>query len=94
MKLTHFQSGEEDSPPDVLAFVITLLMMMIFFKGVKKSVMFNHVMNAINLLSCVVIVCFGLWFCRLYNWSPFMPFGIKGVIHGAVCGNFDLCIYL
>ncbi len=45
--------------------------------------MFNHFMNAINLLSCVVIISFGLWFIRFQNWSPFMPFGLKGVIHGA-----------
>lgn len=57
--------------------------MMIFFRGVKRSVMFNHLMNVINLMSCLVIVLFGLWFCRLQNWRPFMPFGLKGVIHGA-----------
>ena len=58
-------------------------MMMIFFRGVKRSVMFNHIMNAINLLSCVVIVGFGLWFCRWSNWSVFLPFGFRGVFHGA-----------
>ena len=47
--------SSDDNPwsPDFLAFFITLLMMMIFFKGVKKSVMFNHIMNAINLLGCI-----------------------------------------
>ena len=75
--------SDSDSPPDILAFIITLLMMMIFFKGVKKSVLFHHFMNGINLLSCVIIIGFGLWFCRWHNWSPFMPFGFKGVIHGA-----------
>ena len=30
-----------------------------------------------------VIVSFGLWFCNHNNWSPFMPYGMKGVIHGA-----------
>ena len=81
-KFSRF-SGSGDNPPDILAFIITLLMMMIFFRGVKRSVMFNHVMNAINLMSCVIIVGFGLWFCRGYNWTPFMPFGLKGVVHGA-----------
>lgn len=76
-------SNDDQNPPDIFAFVITLLMMMIFFRGVKRSVMFNHVMNAINLLACVVIISFGLWFCRWHNWEHFMPFGIKGVLHGA-----------
>ena len=73
----------EGNPPDLLAFIITLLMMMIFFKGVKKSVQFNHVMNAINLVAFIVMVSVGLWFCHFQNWSPFLPFGMKGVIHGA-----------
>ena len=78
-----FYQGSDENPPDILAFIITLLMMTIFFRGVKRSVMFNHIMNAINLMSCVIIVGFGLWFCRGYNWTPFMPFGLKGVVHGA-----------
>ena len=73
----------KDNPPDLLAFIITLLMMMIFFKGVKKSVQFNHVMNAINLVAFIVMVSVGLWFCHFQNWRPFLPFGFKGVIHGA-----------
>ena len=81
--LSILGSDDNNSPPDILAFIITLLMMMIFFRGVKKSVMFHHLMNVINLLSCVVIIGFGLWFCRFHNWTPFLPFGFKGVIHGA-----------
>ena len=48
-----WSSDDDPWSPDFLAFFITLLMMMIFFKGVKKSVMFNHIMNAINLLGCI-----------------------------------------
>ena len=36
-----------------------------------------------NPFNNVVIVSFGLWFCKIDNWNPFMPYGIKGVIHGA-----------
>ncbi len=39
-----------EGPPDILAFTITLLMMVLFFYGVKKSVVFNHVLNVFNLV--------------------------------------------
>lgn len=48
-----------DGPPDVLAFSITVLMTLLFFHGVKKSVMFNHVLNVFNVLSWLTIMLCG-----------------------------------
>ncbi len=67
-----FHSG---APPDVLAFTVTLLMTLLFFFGVKKSVVFNHVLNVANLASWIVTVGVGLFFVRAENWKDFMPFG-------------------
>ncbi len=64
-----------EGPPDILAFTITLLMMLIFFYGVKRSVTFNHVLNVFNLLSWIITVGLGLFFVRPENWEDFMPFG-------------------
>lgn len=72
-----------EGPPDILGFVITILMMLIFFKGVKKSVMFNNVLNVVNLASWIIIVLVGMWFTKIDNWTPFMPFGFSGVVRGA-----------
>ena len=72
-----------EGPPDVLAFAITMLMVVLFFYGVKKSVVFNHVLNVVNLATWVVIVFFGIFFIRGENWSDFMPFGFSGVLKGA-----------
>ena len=66
-----------DAPPDILAFLITLAMMQVFFEGVKRSVLFNNILNVINLASWMIIVLVGLWFIKASNWSDFMPFGFR-----------------
>ena len=50
-----------DGPPDLLAFIITCLMTLLFFHGVKKSVMVNHVLNVFNAISWLTIVLCGPW---------------------------------
>ena len=72
-----------ENPPDIIAFLITLCMMTLFFFGVKKSVLFNHVLNVFNLISLCVTVGFGLFFVQKENWEDFMPFGLSGVLKGA-----------
>ena len=57
-----------DSPPDLLAFSITLAMMFVFFFGVKESVAFNHALNVVNVIAWVVIVFVGLFFADFENW--------------------------
>ena len=72
-----------NAPPDVLAMGITIVMMFIFFEGVKRSVVFNNVLNVINLFSWIIIVGIGSWFIKKENWDDFMPFGFSGVLKGA-----------
>lgn len=72
-----------NAPPDVLAMGITIVMMLIFFEGVKRSVVFNNVLNVINLFSWIIIVGIGSWFIKKENWDDFMPFGFSGVLKGA-----------
>ena len=82
--ITTAWAGEVwNAPPDILAMCITLAMMLIFFEGVKRSVLFNNILNVINLLSWIIIVGIGVWFIKKENWSHFMPFGFSGVLKGA-----------
>ncbi|XP_025413084.1 probable cationic amino acid transporter isoform X2 [Sipha flava] len=72
--------------PDVLAAGITLLMMVLLAAGVKKSLMFNHLMNAINLAAWVFLISAGLFYVNLDNWTKndgFLPNGWGGVFKGA-----------
>ncbi|XP_051162652.1 probable cationic amino acid transporter isoform X1 [Leptopilina boulardi] len=73
-------------PPDFLAFVITLLMMLLMAAGVKKSLMFNNVLNTINLAIWVFIMTAGLFYVDSSNWTEhkgFLPYGWSGVFTGA-----------
>ncbi|KAK9728725.1 hypothetical protein QE152_g17035, partial [Popillia japonica] len=70
------------SPPDFLAFVITLLMMLLLAAGVKKSLIFNNILNAINLAVWVFVMSAGLFYVDSDNWSKhqgFLPYGWSGL---------------
>ncbi|XP_026813040.1 cationic amino acid transporter 2 isoform X1 [Rhopalosiphum maidis] len=72
--------------PDILAAGITLLMMVLLAAGVKKSLIFNHLMNVINLGAWVFLMGAGLFYVNLDNWTKndgFLPNGWGGVFKGA-----------
>jgi solute carrier family 7 (cationic amino acid transporter), member 14 len=65
-----------------MAFSITLLMMLVLVAGVKKSLFFNNVLNAINLSVWVFIMTAGLFYINIHNWTDhkgFLPYGWSGV---------------
>ncbi|CAK1554800.1 unnamed protein product [Leptosia nina] len=73
-------------PPDFLAFTITALMTLVLVAGVKKSLIFNNVLNIINLSVWVFIITAGLFYAKWDNWSShhgFLPYGWSGVFSGA-----------
>ncbi|XP_072155543.1 LOW QUALITY PROTEIN: solute carrier family 7 member 14 [Bemisia tabaci] len=73
-------------PPDFLASIITVLMTILIAAGVKKSLVFNNVLNAINLAAWVFIMSAGLFYVNTDNWSQhkgFLPYGWSGVFTGA-----------
>ncbi|KAJ0183707.1 hypothetical protein K1T71_000130 [Dendrolimus kikuchii] len=73
-------------PPDFLAFGITLMMMCVLIAGVKKSLFFNNLLNAINLSVWVFIMTAGLFYVDISNWTDhkgFLPYGWSGVFSGA-----------
>lgn len=68
--------------PDFLAFIITLLMMLLMAAGVKKSLIFNNVLNVINLAIWVFVMTAGLFYVDTDNWTKhdgFLPNGWSGV---------------
>ncbi|XP_056633072.1 high affinity cationic amino acid transporter 1 [Diorhabda sublineata] len=72
--------------PDFLAFVITLLMMLLLAAGVKKSLIFNNILNVINLAVWVFVMTAGLFYVNTDNWTKhkgFLPKGWSGVFTGA-----------
>ncbi|KAF9804725.1 hypothetical protein SFRURICE_007628 [Spodoptera frugiperda] len=85
-KRTHDTKNNPSKPPDVLAFGITLMMMLILIAGVRKSLFFNNLLNAINLSIWVFIMTAGLFYVDVSNWTEhngFLPYGWSGVFTGA-----------
>uniref|UniRef100_A0A182SI17 Amino acid permease/ SLC12A domain-containing protein n=1 Tax=Anopheles maculatus TaxID=74869 RepID=A0A182SI17_9DIPT len=69
-------------PPDFIAFGITLVMTFILALGASKSVLFNNVLNTVNLASWVFILTAGLFYVDTNTWTEhegFLPFGWSGV---------------
>uniref|UniRef100_A0A8C8VQA1 Solute carrier family 7 member 14 n=1 Tax=Pelusios castaneus TaxID=367368 RepID=A0A8C8VQA1_9SAUR len=75
----------EESYPDLLALLIAVIVTIIVAMGVKNSVGFNNLLNAINLVVWIFIMIAGLFFVNSDNWSEgqFLPFGWSGVLKGA-----------
>lgn len=70
----------------MVAFVITLLMTLLMAAGVKKSLVFNNVLNAVNLAVWVFVMSAGLFYVDSKNWTEhkgFLPYGWSGVSESA-----------
>ncbi|KAL9872001.1 probable cationic amino acid transporter [Glossina fuscipes] len=73
-------------PPDFIAFSITLIMTFILALGASKSVVFNHILNAINLATWVFVMTAGMFYVDSSTWTEhqgFLPYGWSGVFSGA-----------
>uniref|UniRef100_A0A8C1MM17 Solute carrier family 7 member 14b n=1 Tax=Cyprinus carpio TaxID=7962 RepID=A0A8C1MM17_CYPCA len=75
----------EESYPDLLALLITMVVTVIVSLGVKNSVSFNNALNVVNLVVWVFMVFAGLFFLSGENWENgrFLPYGWSGVLQGA-----------
>lgn len=65
------------------AAVIILLITAIVSRGVKESTRFNNVIVLMKIAIILLFIIVGIGYVKPDNWSPFMPFGMKGVILSA-----------
>nr|WGD70980.1 amino acid permease [Bacillus subtilis] len=63
--------------------VIILLITAIVSRGVKESTRFNNVIVLMKIAIILLFIIVGIGYVKPDNWSPFMPFGMKGVILSA-----------
>jgi len=65
------------------AAVIVLLVTVILVIGIRESASFNAAMVILKLAVVLFVIAAGIAHVDTANWSPFMPFGFKGVASGA-----------
>lgn len=68
-----------DLPAVIIIFVITYLLN----RGVQETARFNGIMVIVKLAIVLLFIGVGAFYVKPENWSPFLPFGVGGVINGA-----------
>ncbi len=65
------------------AFVIIMLISALLSIGIRESARVNNIMVAIKIVVVLLFIAVGIFYVKPSNWSPFLPFGFKGVVSGA-----------
>jgi len=68
---------------NILAMGIILLLTFLLIWGIKSSSRVNNLMVLVKLSVIVLFIIIASSNVNPANWTPFMPFGIKGVMEGA-----------
>ncbi|HVJ50762.1 amino acid permease [Desulfitobacterium sp.] len=66
-------------PAVAIALIITLLIS----RGVKEAARFNNIIVFVKLGAVLLFIFVAAWYVKPANWTPFLPFGFKGVLGGA-----------
>lgn len=66
-------------PAIFIVFLLTILLV----RGIKESSNVNRLVVIIKILVIVVFIAIASWYINPTNWTPFMPFGFKGVMTAA-----------
>lgn len=68
---------------DVIAIAITLIVTYIVVQGAKKALRLNNLMVIIKFSLIALFIVVGIFYVKPVNWTPFTPFGLKGITSGA-----------
>ncbi|MBK5430086.1 amino acid permease [Bacillus sp. TH25] len=68
---------------DLPAVLIILVMTVLLSRGVRESARVNNIMVFIKLAVVLIFIFAGFNYVKPENWTPFMPFGLDGVMAGA-----------
>jgi len=73
---------------DLPALLITAIISVLIYIGIKESRNANNAMVALKLVVVLVVIAIGFFYVVPANWSPFMPNGMKGVLQGVAAVFF------
>ncbi|UOY91612.1 amino acid permease [Ectobacillus sp. JY-23] len=73
---------------NIPAIVIVLLLTWVLTQGAKESKRITNMMVMIKIIIIALFVVVGIFYVKPDNWTPFMPFGVEGIIGGAAAVFF------
>lgn len=65
------------------AIISVLLVAVLLSHGMKASMKFNNAAVVIKIAIIFIFIAVGLFFIKPKNYTPFMPYHVSGVLHGA-----------
>jgi APA family basic amino acid/polyamine antiporter len=65
------------------AFMIVMFITFLLARGIKESKTVNNVMVVVKVLVVILFIVAGFKYVKPANWTPFAPFGTKGVLQAA-----------
>ncbi|MDP4161065.1 MAG: amino acid permease [Bacillota bacterium] len=68
---------------NIPAIIISLIITSLLAIGIKEATRFNNAIVVIKLAAVLLFIFVGVRYVKPANWTPFLPFGIKGVLSGA-----------
>lgn len=75
--------GVSDGIINLPAILIIAVITGLLIRGVKESATVNNIMVGVKLLVVLLFIVLGVTHVNPANWTPFMPYGWKGVFQGA-----------
>lgn len=92
LHIPHALSGAFDPAHgtyiNIVAVAIVLLITMMLSRGMRESLRINNIAVFLKIAIIVIFIIVGFFFIKPANYHPFLPFGTKGVIHGATISFF------
>ncbi|GAX78790.1 hypothetical protein CEUSTIGMA_g6227.t1 [Chlamydomonas eustigma] len=68
---------------DLPALGSVVILSLVLMRSTQESSTFNVVMVSIHILLIIFVICAGFPFAKAENYTPFLPFGMRGVFSGA-----------
>jgi basic amino acid/polyamine antiporter, APA family len=73
---------------DVPALVMTLLITVLVYVGIRESKIVGNAMTILKIAIILLVIVLGAFYVSPANWTPFLPNGISGVMAGVAAVFF------
>src|SRR5208283_3045906 len=80
---THAPGSMPGAIIDLPALIIVLLITGVLYVGISESARLNSFIVAIKLTAVAVVIGVGAFYVHPYHWTPFAPYGMRGISSAA-----------